>query len=171
MSVTYVVDTNVILVANQMHGEVSPDCIAQSALKLQDIMKKGRIALDDSWLIIKEYQEKLDSKRAPRPGDEFVKWVLRNMGARDRCDLVNLQENAARGFESFPDDAELNDFDISDRKFVSVSAAHENHPEILQACDSKWLKYEPCLKKHKIIVQFICLEDIKKFQANKTKGQ
>ena len=71
-----VVDTNVVLVANRQHQDVSPECVANCAVQLQDIMRNGRLALDDRFLILSEYQNKTQPKRGNRPGDAFVKWAL-----------------------------------------------------------------------------------------------
>lgn len=166
-TVTSIVDTNVILVANGQHQDVSPGCIARCTMKLQSIMQRERIALDDSFRILSEYQNKTQPKRGNRPGDAFVKWALRNNANLTKCDLVPLQEHPVRGFESFPDDDNLANFDEPDRKFVAVAAAHPTHPQILQAADSKWLDWEPALKRHGVEVDFVCRDDIERFHRNK----
>lgn len=164
---TVVVDTNVILVANGQHKDVSPDCEADCALKLQSIMLDDRIALDDAFEILLEYQNKTQPKTGNRPGDAFVKWALKNNANTKRCDLVVLRRHPKRHFESFPDDARLANFDPPDRKFVAVAAAHEERPPILQAADSKWLDWEPALTDHGITVEFLCPADIQRFHKNK----
>ena len=68
-----VVDTNVVLVANGQHPDISPDCVAACALKLQAIMQSGKLALDDCFRILGEYQNKTTPKNGNRPGDAFVK--------------------------------------------------------------------------------------------------
>lgn len=162
-----IVDTNVVLVANGQHPDVSPGCVAQCALTLQTIMKQERIAIDDGFRILREYQNKTKPKRGNMPGDAFVKWALRNNANQARCDQVPLQEHPERGFASFPDDAELKNFDDPDRKFVAVAAAHHDHPPIQQAADSKWLNWKTALKHHGIEVDFICQADIQKFHRKK----
>jgi hypothetical protein len=164
---TAVVDTNVVLVANQQHQGVSPDCIRICALRLQEITREGRLALDDAFLILSEYQNKTDAKRGKGPGDAFVKWALRNSANTARCDRIAIKPHAQRGFESFPDDARLANFDAPDRKFVAVAAAHPDQPPVLQAADSKWIDWEPALKDHGVSVQFICERDIQRFHQNK----
>lgn len=160
---TSIVDTNVILVANKQHRDVTPQCIDKCALALQTIMQRGRIALDDRFRILNEYQNKTQPRKGKGAGDVFLKWALRNNANPDRCDRVSIIEHATRGFESFPDDAELAMFDPPDRQFVAVSAAHPEHPPILQAADAKWLTWAPALKRHGINVEFLCKEDIQRF--------
>ena len=164
-----IVDTNVILVANRQHEAVSEACVAACAARLQSIMARGRVAIDDGYRILAEYQNKTQPHLGKRAGDAFVKWLLRNNFNPERCDQVTLEEHAGRGFESFPEDARLDRFDLSERKFVAVAAAHPQSPPILQAADSKWLGWAPALKEHHVVVDFLCRADIEVFDQNKKK--
>lgn len=166
MSVT-VVDTNVILVANGQHQDVSPECVKTCALALQDVMRSGKLVLDDGFRILLEYQKKTQPKNGNRPGDAFVKWALNNRCNIKHVDQVTLLEHDERGFESFPDDSKLANFDAPDRKFVAVSGAHPDKPSIAQAADSKWLDWAAALERHGIEVDFLCQADIQRFHAKK----
>jgi hypothetical protein len=161
MQVSAIVDTNV------EHAEVSSCCVAECALRLQRIMRQGRIVLDDSFRILNEYQKKTQPRRGKGPGDAFVKWALRNNSNKKYCDQVNLQVHAERIYSSFPDDSKLIDFDLEDRKFVAVAVVHPKHPPIYEAADSKWLDWAPVLKGYGILVEFICKDDIKRFHEHK----
>lgn len=163
-----VVDTNVILVANGQHPDVSPQCVGSCAIALQNIMRQGSLALDDQFQILNEYLRKTQPKKGNRPGDAFVKWALNNRSNSRHVDAVPLQHNDVRGFESFPDDRELEHFDQSDRKFVAVAGAHPAKPPILQAADSKWLDWSCALLRHGISVDFLCRSDIARFRKNKS---
>lgn len=167
---TWVIDTNVILVANRQHEDVSDACVVTCAQRLQAVMTDGRVAIDDGYRILKEYQNKTTPHVGKRPGDAFVKWLLRNNANEHRCDQVKLVEHAQRGFDSFPDDPRLASFDAPDRKFVAVAAAHEVHPPIAQAADSKWLDWAPALQDHGVSVEFLCPRDIQGFD-DKKKGR
>ena len=164
---TSIIDTNVVLVANGQHADVSPDCVTSCALRLQAIMSGQRIALDDAFEILQEYQNKTKPKTANRPGDAFVKWALQNNANPERCDLVTLTPHDTRRYASFPEDDRLANFDPPDRKFVAVAAAHHQHPPILQAADSKWLDWEAALTDHGVSVEFLCPDDIKRFHKKK----
>jgi len=166
VSVT-VVDTNVVLVANGQHADVSPDCVKSCVLALQGIMRTGKLALDDGFFILREYQNKTLPKKGNRPGDAFVKWALNNRCNVKWVDQVTLLEHNERGFESFPDDTDLANFDAPDRKFVAVSGVHPDKPSIAQATDSKWLDWAPALQRHGIVVSFLCKADIQRFHDNK----
>lgn len=162
-----VIDTNVILVANGQHLKVSPVCVTNCALALQSLMKSGKLALDDGFLILLEYQNKTQPKKGNQLGDAFVKWALNNRCNRKHVELVPLRKHDERGFESFPDDPKLVNFDPPDRKFVAVSGAHPKKPPISQAADSKWLDWAPALQRHGIKVDFLCPTDIQRFHKKK----
>jgi hypothetical protein len=164
---TRIVDTNIILIANEQHADVGEECIKTCTLQLLTITRSGRVAIDDGFRILSEYQNKTDANRGNRPGDAFLKWVLRNKANPTKCDQVPLKDHPERGFESFPDDLELKDFDTPDRKFVAVACAHPQHPPILEAADSKWLGWAEALKRHGVKVVFVCEEDIHRFQQRK----
>ena len=165
-----VVDTNVVLVANGQHPDVSLDCVANCALRLEAIMQVGKLALDDRFLILLEYQNKTRPKKGNRPGDAFVRWALQNNANVARVDCIPVVEHPTRGFESFPDNMNLATFDPPDRKFVAVACAHPDIPPILQAADSKWLAWDAALKTHGVMVDYLCPDDIARFQANKGIG-
>lgn len=164
---TEIVDTNVILIANRQHQDVSEACVVRCMERLQRIMEEGRIAIDDAFRILGEYQNKTTPHVGRRAGDVFVKWVLRHMANERRCDRVALVEHPTRGFTSFPDDLRLAAFDAPDRKFVAVAAAHASHPPIAQAADSKWIDWRPALLESGVIVDFLCEQDIRRFDAAK----
>lgn len=164
-----VIDTNIVLVANGQHPDVSPDCVITCVLALQSVMREGKLTIDDGFLILREYQNKTQPKVGNRPGDAFVKWVLNNHSNTKHIEKVTLLEHDERGFETFPEDSELENFDSSDRKFVAVSAGHPEKPCISQAADSKWVAWAPALKRFGIEVDFLCEADIQSFHQKKTK--
>ncbi|MFO0726480.1 MAG: hypothetical protein U1E65_22025 [Myxococcota bacterium] len=167
---TVVVDTNVILIANGQHQDVSALCGAACATTLHGVVQSGRVAIDDGYRILNEYQNKAAPFQGKRPGDAFLKWLLRNVANPARCDQVALREHDIRGFESFPEDARLANFDPPDRKFVAVAAAHSDKPPILQAADSKWLDWAAQLNASGVVVEFLCPDDIQAFD-DKKKGR
>jgi hypothetical protein len=131
-------------------------------------MQNRHLVIDDEFLILNEYQNKTTPKTGNRPGDAFVKWALRNSANTQRVSCVALNPHPIRVFVTFPNDSELDKFDEPDRKFVAVSAAHPERPPILQATDSKWLLWRDALRRHRVTVDFLCPDDIKRFQVKKT---
>lgn len=164
---TVVVDTNVILTANRQHADVSEACIVSCAKRLHEIVTSGRVAIDDEYRILKEYQNGTTPHIGKRPGDAFVKWLLRNNANPLRCDQVKLMDHAERGYESFPQDDRLDAFDPADRKFVAVAHAHADKPPILQATDSKWIDWASALSDQGVGVEFLCPTDIRTFDDRK----
>jgi hypothetical protein len=133
-----VVDTNVPLVANLSHPGASAACVESCVQAVLDLKEgRRRLVLDDSWLIIREYMNKLSTTGQPGVGDAFLKWVLTNQGNPSHCELVAIRPRAedARDFEEFPDHPGLVEFDLADRKFVAVAVAHSDRPPIQQAVD------------------------------------
>jgi hypothetical protein len=167
LAATYIVDTNVILVANGQHPDVSPDCVARCRRWLATLMRTGRIALDAGFEIVREYEHKTHVDHGQGDGDVFVRWVLHQMDNPARCDLIPLVPDAVRGYVEFPDDAALHAFDASDRKFVALARAHPESPVILQAADCKWLDWQPALARHGVGVQFLCDADLHQFHVHK----
>lgn len=85
-----VVDTNVPIVANRRAEHASLQCVLTCIRRLENVMDKGRIVLDNSWLILTEYKNHLSSSGQPGVGDVFLKWVLTNRANLERCELIEI---------------------------------------------------------------------------------
>jgi hypothetical protein len=164
---TVVVDTNVILVANGAHPDVSPECVLECVDRLQQLMQSGSIAIDDAYRILGEYQHKTNPRKGKGVGDVFIKWVLTKLADAHRVHLVKLTELGDDRFAEFPVAALEADFDRPDRKFAAVANAHPSKPPIWQAADCKWLDWWPELKAHGVDVTFLCGDDICQFYGKK----
>lgn len=162
-----VIDTNVLLVANQQHAHVSPDCIIACVNRLKDLQATGVVVVDDGFRIIGEYQNKTNTKSQRGVGDVFLKWLLRNQSNTTRVEQVSITELSADRFFEFPDAALELIFDPPDRKFAAVANKHPNKPPILQAADCKWLDWWPALQAKGIRVEFLCPSDLCQFYRNK----
>lgn len=163
----FVVDTNVILVANNAHPDVSPECVIACVNRLEELMANGAIAVDDCHRIVGEYQNKTSHRNGKGAGDVFLKWVLSRLRDGSRVHQVPLTEVAENTFSEFPTSALEENFDPSDRKFAAVAHAHPSRPPIWQATDCKWLDWWPGLQKNGIEVEFLCLDDVCQFYKNK----
>jgi len=171
---TVVVDTNVLLVANGMASQMSDCCRTRCVERLAKVRDGERVVVDEQYLILGEYQNKLNpNRRPPGPGDAFAKYLLQNMGNPARVSPVSLTPTNPEktDFAEFPDDAELRQaFDPNDRMFVAASNAHPEKPPILEAADSKWLGWEKKLLSHGIHVEFLCREELEGIQRRKCAG-
>jgi hypothetical protein len=167
-----VVDTNVLLTANGMATQMSELCRIKCLNQLEQLRSNGTVVVDRQFLILGEYQNKLDpNRRPPGPGDAFVKHLLQNMSNSARVAQVTLTptDSLRTDFKEFPDDTLLrNAFDPSDRKFVAASHAHPDKPPIFQAADSKWIGWEQQLLTHGIRVEFLCKDELGRIHARKT---
>jgi hypothetical protein len=154
----YVVDTNVPIVANRKSNQASHTCVSHCIKKLKEIQEQHIIILDNKWLIINEYRNKLSPVGQPGVGDAFFKWVLTNQENPQRCQKVKITPTTENSFEEFPEDESLADFDKSDRKFVAVALTHPERPPILNAVDSDWKNFEIALNNIGIKIIFLCPE-------------
>ncbi len=162
-----VIDTNVLLVAEGRHEEVSDDCVLACVQRLAEIMAGATVVIDDGYRVLGEYQHKLDAGRGKGAGAVFLKWLVQNQANARRVTRVTLRETAPDRFAEFPVASLEDAFDPSDRKFPAVSGAHPARPPILQAVDSKWLRWWPELAGAGIEVEFLCPCDIRRFFRNK----
>lgn len=166
-----VIDTNVLLVANEQHADVSPECVMTCTQRLLDIQKGDVVVLDDEYRIILEYQNKTKPGKSKRVGDVFLKWLLQNQGNIRRVESVHITETASDHFAEFPDQNLQPSFDPPDRKFPAVANTHPDKPTILQAVDCKWLDWWPALRAKGINIEFLCRDDICRFYGNKFPGK
>lgn len=166
-----VIDTNVLLVANQQHADVSADCVAACVVRLQAIQRSGVVVIDDDHRVLDEYLHKTTLNPPKGVGDVFLKWLLREAGNAARVEQVALTERAPDCFAEFPDAALESHFDPSDRKFAAVAHAHPLKPPVWQAADSKWLAWWPALQAKGVTVEFLCPDDVCAFYRKKFPGE
>lgn len=166
-----VIDTNVLLVANQQHPDISIECVANCIERLQAIQSDGVVVIDDSFIMLNEYQNKTRITPPRGVGDVFLKWLLRNMGNPARVEMVSVTLTDIDFYAEFPDQALQPEFDPPDRIFPTVANAHPDKPTIWQAADCKWINWWPTLAEHEIQVDFLCVADVQRFYRNKFPGQ
>lgn len=165
-----VIDTNVLLVAERMHADVTPECVRACVERLESIRYADTVVLDDCYRVLREYQNKLSANRGKGVGAAFLKWLMQHQRT-SRVEYVSLTETAADWFEEFPAAALQGAFDPPDRKFPSVSNAHAAKPPVLQAADCKWLNWWEPLAAAGVNVEFLCPEDVCGFYAHKFPGK
>lgn len=152
-----VVDTNVLVVANDAAPGVSEDCAFASIIALEEA-RSGLVVLDDAGRIFDEYRRKVNPRGGPGVGDSFFKWLWDNQADPSQCELVSLRQRGIDedDFKEFPDDPALAGFDRSDRKFVAVARASRNNPDVLNAVDTDWWTFREPLMRHGVRVKFLC---------------
>lgn len=162
-----VIDTNVLLVANRAHADVSEACIEECVRRLQAMQTSGTVVIDDAYRIVSEYLHKNKPNVQKGAGNVFLKWLLQNSANIRRVHTVPLTERAPDCYAEFPDPALELQFDAPDRKFAAVAHAHPDKPPVWQAADSKWLDWWPALAASGVQVDFLCPEDAGRFYAKK----
>ena len=163
-----VVDTNVPNTANGAQSGASPECVARSARALRAIMRSGHVFVDGGGEIVGEYRRNLRAKGQPGAGDGFLKWILTNEWGTVRVTRVPITAKAGdpEDFVELPPPSAGLTYDRSDRKFLAVACAHEDHPPILQALDSKWWGWRQALSSHGVTIHFLCPDEVAaKYQA------
>ena len=153
-----VMDTNVAMVANGEAEQVSLECERTCTDTLGQIREERRILLDDGDLIFGEYEKNLSYAGEPGPGDAFFVWLYNREWTSEYCRKVPVTPHLERGFEEFPDDPELGEFDPDDRKFVAVAIASGTTPEILNASDTDWWDHREALRQNGVRITFLCPE-------------
>jgi hypothetical protein len=153
---TFVVDTNVIVVANDREADhATPQCVLRCVDRLTEIRKTERIVLHANYEILNEYFRKANRSGQPGDGDAFAKWVFDNQWNETHCDLVSITPSDG-GYLEFPTDPRLAGFDLDDRKFVAVSIAHPERSPILNAVGSDWRNFAEPLAENGIKVHDLC---------------
>lgn len=157
MRESYVVDTNVCVVANGATPHVSAACRLACVESLQYIVDNGRVLIDEFGFVLQEYFVNLHHYGQPGVGDRFFKWLWDNQGFPEKCQRVLIRPAAApQGFEEFPNDPDLGGFDQADRKFVAIALASGLNPPILNAADSDWWIFSLALERNGIQVRNLC---------------
>jgi len=163
-----VVDTNVLLVANGDHADISDDCVITCIEMIDRLVQNGVTVIDDEWRILSEYQNKLNPNHGqPGPGDVFLKHLLRHQANAKHVVGVSVTEKGNDWFEEFPDLELQCDFDPPDRKFIAVAAADAENTPVLQAADCKWLNWWKPLSRTGVQFRFVCQNDVRRFYAQK----
>ena len=170
-----IVDTNVIVVANDAADDDREDCREYCQDRLEQILDQGeKVVIDDERRILEEYERHTNPNTKKGIGDLFVKRLLQNLGNPDICPMVHITPSTGSetDFEEFPADNTLSDFDPDDRKFIAVAVAYENihHQKavLLQAVDSQWYGLHQALVNNGLEVEFICEAYIRELYERRT---
>ena len=169
-----IVDTNVIVIANDTVDDKRKECREHCQRRLKQILfQHEKVVLDDKWRILNEYKPYVDLKTQKEIGDVFVKTLLQNSSNPEICTMVHITSLAGNGtdFEEFPTDHALSGFDPDDKKFIAVALAHKREtgktPTILLAIDRGWLRFMDVLENHEVSVDLICEEDMRRPRTEK----
>lgn len=152
-----ILDTNVPVKAscstvdyNEEELELIEECIDFIHKFIND--SESKLVLDVDWEILNEYRRNI---KKTAMGKEFLKWVNTYVGQADFIkDIIKL-EKLGCDYLAFPNDPDLEGFDLADRKFIALAMSHEEKPPIIQAADGKWLEYVKTLEEYGIHIEFL----------------
>ena len=151
----WVVDTNVMVVANGRHDgnrPVSPKCRKASIEFLMKLLEgEQRVLLDCAGAVFNEYNNNLNLSGQPGVGDRFFQVLHNNVESIQRVDLQVCKDGE---YSDLHPDIVSSGFDRSDRKFVAL-ARKENAP-VANSVDSDWLNDLELLTKCGVEVKFVC---------------
>lgn len=149
---TFVVDSNVAIVANGRETHADERCQLACVEKLESVVKHEVVAIDDARAILDEYAQHLQTSGMLGTGDTFYKHVLNHLYRTDRVRMVTVtrSNDPARGYEDLPE----NTFDPSDRKFLAVAVVAE--AVVLNATDSDWAEHRALMEGLGVEVSQLC---------------
>jgi hypothetical protein len=163
----WIIDTNVLVAANgnpKTCPQANRKCVGTVRQFLDQVkqageQRSGKLLLDNGWHILREYKKNVSDMGKPSVGDEFLLWLLQNR--KQAVEWVTITSTGENEFAEFPVDPDLQDFDLSDRKFVAVALTHPEHPPIYNAVDSDWKIHQLALERHGIQIEFLCPDCLK----------
>jgi len=149
---TFVVDTNVAIVANGRETHADARCQLTCVERLKSLAAGEVVTIDDRGLILDEYRRRLNLSGMPGVGDLFLKHVFNNQYRDDRVRRVGVtpSEDNRRGFQELPENA----FDHSDRKFLAVAVV--GRAVVLNATDSDWDEHKALMGSLEVEVMQLC---------------
>lgn len=150
---SWVIDTNVLVVADDPDNHAGPDCARLASAFLDTEARQG-ICLDHDGQMVNEYLRNVDLDNQRTVGALFLVWVLNNQWNPAKCRRVPLQTDPEGLPIDFPTDERLSRFDSDDRKFATT-ALIAGVP-VVNALDADWWEYREELEDVGILLRFLC---------------
>jgi hypothetical protein len=133
-----IVDTNVLIAANQRHTHASLEVAARAAVVLLDVQRGVHILLEDTaGMILDEYKRYCHFSGQPGVADRFFLWFVKSRHvdtAVSRVDVGNGDDLLGH-LPSY-----LHSFDKSDHKWVAVYLVGGGEV-VFNALDSDWAEH------------------------------
>lgn len=153
-----VIDTNVLIVANGGSDQADDQCRRAVERALNEMEGRRSLVLDMSGDIQREYYRNINRDRQAGVGDRFFRRAFRS-----DVRWVRLTAVPGRGYEEFPDDRRLEEFDRDDRKFVAATVASgTQETELLNAVDSDYSHHRVALREAGVRVRELCPQAIRR---------
>jgi hypothetical protein len=151
-----IVDTNVLAVAEGLHGQASETCVAACLSIARRLQDGATIAVDDGDRILKEYIDALRGSTNAGIGSKLASALYRRRFDPNVCRLLSLTpiDEPPGSFEEVPEP--LRDFDNDDQKFIAVAVAEGSRSPVFTAVDREWWDRQEDLSRNGINVQHLC---------------
>lgn len=160
----YVVDTNVPLVAEGLHGGACKECCLDAISWVAHVTAGHSIVLDSGREILSEYRRQLERLQGRDPGlaGKFYEYAL--APENHVIAAITRSKTAVFGYDEIPKTAKLQGFDARDFKFIATAVSHGGPNTIVQCADSKWLTFESALAEIGVTVTVPagCLADLRR---------
>lgn len=160
---TIVLETNVLMTASGFAEQADKEC-AERCIRIVEQLMQGALTLvlDESLLILNEYQKNLSGKPGSLGYQFLRKWLDTHWHKICRVDIKPINSEAGE-FEVLQDHRQrLDHFDPSDRKLIAVALAAQaklkTSVPILNATDSDYCENLSPLKEVGVAIQFLCPE-------------
>lgn len=156
---SFVVDTNVAMVASCLAPQADDRCVAACITRLRAIQQEGGLLIDNRGLVLREYTRNLGFAGQPGAGHAFAKWAHDHQAIPGSVRQVAITPRSGMGwrrFDEFPAIDALSTFDRSDQKFVAVALASKESPSVLNAIDSDWWNHRDALEAVGVRLEFLC---------------
>lgn len=155
----YIVDTNVLIVANGRNTHASEVCQLTCIERLEQLKEEECLhLLDEEDEIWAEYEKYCDYKGLPGVGDMFFRWLYDNLGVEKIVLKLQIKSDE-NDYPQIPS-PDYDKFDKGDRKFLALAfeAKKEGYtPIIINATDMRsWKRFKKELENAGVEVEQLC---------------
>jgi hypothetical protein len=153
-----VIDTNVLAVAEGMHGKASDLCRAACVQIARQVQQGRPVSVDTGDRIVSEYFQVLKDAETSSVGKKLALRLYRLRHDPKVCRQVEITPTEFPGTSFVEVPETLKDFDIDDHMFIAVAASDD--AVILQSLDKEWWERRKDFAKAGVDVQFLCIGDL-----------
>lgn len=156
----FILDTNVPLIAEN-NNHLSLSC-KEKCINIIELLfaNSYQLVIDSDYILLSEYMSQIKGNSQFNFANRFLKWVLTNQANETLVKTVKINKIAEFEFAEISSEIKDIQIDKSDLKFIAVSVANNYQAPIIQASDSKWLKWEDQLLSAGVATSFPCRDEL-----------
>jgi hypothetical protein len=152
----FVVDENVLVVANGRDTHSGKDCILAAIDFLTSCSEDMALVLDDLGEVITLYASKCNWAGQPGVGDQFFVWAFSNSHALQQ---VRLTRTADGQYSAVPPG--LSSFDSDDHIYLALVLEAAPPTELVNAVDSDYSQSIEAIADAGVVVRELCPEELR----------